>query len=284
MTNPLVVPGPPSGGSHSHRWALISEIASWHPESNYSKFEKITNISTLNEIRNAQRLLDQWGFGGWVPAIKGSGKWDYKASFSNNNGSGNFLSEIGKKFSTVLKILQLANRSEKFSKISDECNRTIRKIRFIIYRQRWLEFGSDFLSGKTINYVSKYHEGAVELDLFRLLCFDGIVRHSSLNKDEIFILWSVFSSLDTFSITDLDSFRSKLDEMIELFREGKLSPSFHKNDVLKMSYHFKEFEEYSETFGIRIFDSISGNFKEGYFHSKNGDFSEQILQVLEMKK
>ena len=284
MTTQLKSPDPPSGGSHSHRWALISEIASWPSETNYSKFNKITNISTLNEIRNAQRLLDQWGFGGWKPAVKGGGKWDYTTSFSNNNGSNNFLSEIGKKFSVIIQILELSNRSDNFSEICKECIRTIRKIRCIIYQQRCINHGKDFLAGNTINFVTKYHESAVKLDLFRLLCFDGIVRHGSLNTDEIFILWSIFDDLDSHSINDLSSFRTEFDNIINQYKARKVSPLYNSNNVLKMSYHFKEFEAYSETFNIQIFDSLAGSIKEGYVYLGGGEFSQQIQKTLEMIK
>ena len=51
-----------------------------------------------------------------------------------------------------------------------------------------------------------------------------------------------------------------------------------------MSYHFKEFEAYSETFGIKIFDSLAGSMKEGYVHLGGGEFSQQIQKILEKSK
>ena len=120
------------------------------------------------------------------------------------------------------------------------------------------------------------------LDLFRLLCFDAIVRHEKLNKDEIFILWSIFKNLDTHSINDLSSFRTQSGKLINQHRAGIISPDYGKNHELDMGYHFKEFEEYKETFSVRVFGTIKGNFKGGFTHLKHGELPRQFEQILEM--
>ena len=68
----------------------------------------------MNKIRNAREIVDQWGFGGWEPIIRDNGNG---ITSSHRIMGQNFLSETGKKFATVLKILQLSRRSTNFRKL-----------------------------------------------------------------------------------------------------------------------------------------------------------------------
>ena len=266
-------------GTVSNRWNLIIEIAKKPYAASLEQFHQRFHVTEIRELRNATRLLTQWTFDGWTPVIKGDKQWNYKKSFEQNRHQP-LISEAGMRFANLLELTELAENQPKFSDVFDLCQHTVQKIRCHVYEERWEKYASGWLSGSPLPFRTKYDEQAILTDLFRLLCFDFLVRKGTLSSEEICIISNVVQEPVRYGVSDLDTFRRKVDLESQEIQAGRLVVTMDGNWTRTNSYHFHEFVSYKETYGIKIFSTVEGDFKTGFQYNKAQDCFTELLQRL----
>jgi hypothetical protein len=267
-------------GTIASRWNLIKEIVEIPPAASFENFsQQFKEDTKLRGHRNANRLLTQWTFNGWTPVLTGQA-WDFKKSFIQNKHA-SFVSEAGLRFAALVQMIELSKTSPKFSDIFDECKRTVQKIRCYIYEERWRKYGPKWLSNQNINFQTHDDKQAFLIDLFRLMCFDFVVRRNSLTQEDICVISNAIQDPANYGINNLATFRTYVDSQSDDIRAGNLNVSIDEMWELGNSYHFYEFHPYKETYGIKLFSTVEGNFKHGFRFNGRQDCFTELLQRLE---
>ena len=271
------------GGTISHRWNLIQDISNVPQSGSFTEFNKhfSDNPHRKFALRDANRLLTQWGFTGWIPVIDDKGNWDLKNAFNKSRGKYNFISNVGLDFAKLLGLVELSKTSKKFSDIFDECQKTIQHIRCHIYEDRWKKHAFNCLSGKGMDARSNGDYQAIIVDLFRLLCFDFLVRKRTLDYEEICIISNVVQDPSKYGVNDLITFREMVDLYSDEWKQKRLKIKIPDNWEPKNSYHFHEFLGYKQTYGIKIFSAVEGTYKGGFRYNGAEDCFTELQQRLE---
>ena len=95
------------------------------------------------------------------------------------------------RFANLLELTELAENQPKFSDVFDLCQHTVQKIRCHVYEERWENTLLDGSRAHHSPFRTKYDEQAILTDLFRLLCFDFLVRKGTLSREEICVISNV---------------------------------------------------------------------------------------------
>jgi len=276
-------------GTHTYRWLLFKEIAEMPASGSYDEMERNFKETSFNAIRNSIPLLDLWGFVGWQKFYNASGKIDYKKTFEENNGKRDLLSPTGLRFTKIIELIEYSKTSNKFARIYKECVQTVRKIRMLIYKNRWENHGLEVLSGQEMA-VNDKEGNAIRSDIFRLLCFDSLVRNKALTMDQIYLISSVVDDPSRHSVKDLITFRTWIDERSNELETGHLilDDDGRANWESGTQYHLFEFEKYQqvinkkkETIGIQMFSTVEGSWKTEYQYLGAEDCFTELQGKLE---
>lgn len=276
LTGKITIPK----GTVTHRWNLIQEIAKIPSAASYKDYAEQFKSTKSKDLRNANRLLIQWMFNGWMPHKDNSGEWDYKNSFIQNQHV-SLVTEAGMRFAALIELIEFSKTSPKFLEIFDESKQCVQKIRCHLYEERWRKYGLEWLSNTPIKFQTSIDEKAFLGDLFRLMCFDFVVRRKSLLPEEICVISNIIQEPARYGITDLATFRNHVDSESDDIRKGVLSVTLGLNWHLSASYHFQEFCNYEETFGIKLFSTVEGDLNKGFVYDGGQDCFTELLQRLE---
>lgn len=276
-------------GTITYRWLLFKEIAEMPASGSLSELKQNFEETSIKAIRNSIPLLEQWGFLGWQKSYNTSGKIDYKKTFDKNNGKRDLLSPTGLRFAKIIELIEYSKTSNKFTGIYEECVQAVRKIRMLIYKNRWENHGLEVLSGQemTVDYIEV---NAIRSDIFRLLCFDSLVRNKSLTMDQIYLISSVVDDPSRHGVKDLMTFRTWIDERSNEIETGRyivVDPD-RANWEIGTKYHLLEFQEYKqvingkkETKGIQMFSTVEGDSKVGFQYLGAEDCFTELQGKLE---
>ena len=250
---------PPTRMSNWHRWDQMYEYAGSIPHTiDYDHFSNHFN----SRIKDVMPLFIQWEILGWMPKTNTNGQWRYKEAFDLNGGSYTLVNDFGQKLSLLVKILEISVKSQIFSEVTREVFTTIQSIRMNILKMRWREFAAEILDSSSPEFLSKLHNSAVDIDIFRILCLDFLSRNGVMNKSDIVMIWSIFSNRRT---STLEKFRANVDHFcsdhVVEYANDELE---NKYELAMSSYIFKEFEVFGSTFELRLIPLVEGSYEEGF--------------------